>query len=137
MVTRRFRGLLGVGIAAWFTLHAPAEAAPGPHLRPSHDAAYATYADYYLRHYAELKVPRPATRDPYRYFKLYGYYRSRYGRQAVDPDPYYYFGLYQTQRRQRYLATLTPTKKPGLLEAAMRFWRPDGRTAARKDSDGR
>lgn len=136
MVTPRLRRLCGAGIAAWLTLHAPAKAAPRP--RPSHDAAYSTYADYYMRHYAEVKAaPRPTASDPYRYFKLYGYYRSRYGSGTVDPDPYYYFGLYQTQRRQRYREALTSIPKPRMLEAAMRFWHPNGRTAARKDSDGR
>ncbi|HEY9855385.1 MAG TPA: hypothetical protein V6D05_06580 [Stenomitos sp.] len=97
--------------------------APSP--APTRDPAYFSYADYYMRHYADLKATqRPAEQDPYRFFNYYGYYQSRYGSGSPEVNPYYYYGLYEAALSERYrraLGTQAPSK-PSLMNQALRFW---------------
>lgn len=101
-----------------------AVSAPTPSPAPTRDPAYSSYADYYLRHYADTKAKqRPTEQNPYRFFNYYGYYQSRYG---AGSDPYYYYGLYEAALSERYrraLGTQAPSK-PTLMNQALRFWRP-------------
>lgn len=108
--------VLGLGAAP------VAMAAPSP--APSRDPAYFSYADYYMRHYADRKAKERPAQDPYRFFNYYGYYQSRYGSGSPEANPYYYYGLYEAALSERYrraLGTQAPTK-PGLLTQALRFW---------------
>lgn len=102
---------------------APSVAASAPSPAPTRDPAYFGYADYYMRHYRDLKArQQPSEQDPYRFFNYYGYYQSRYG--TSSSDPYFYYGLYEAALSERYrraLGTQEPPR-PGLMNQALRFW---------------
>lgn len=103
------------------TLAGPSWAAPAPTpgATASRDAAYYSYAQYYLQHY-----PTRRLHDPYRFYNLYDYYRTRYGAQAsADADPYYFYTYYDRH----------PWRQPAtgsMLGSALRFWRKLPATAS-------
>lgn len=119
------RVMAPIGAAALLAVMAAPLAASAPSPAPTRDPAYFSYADYYMRHYRDLKAGQRATgQDPYRFFNYYGYYQSRYGAGTPGSDPYYYYGLYEAALSERYrraLGTQEPPK-PSLMNQALRFW---------------